>query len=76
MVHLIKMLYPHAVTETLFSHVPVHTDPYSGGSTNLCVCLITVALKMKANKKKKEKKMTGFLIVLLLEFFISPDVKE
>jgi hypothetical protein len=55
MVHLIKMLYPHAVTETLFHRVLVHTDPYSGGSTNLRVCLNTVALKMKANKKKKKK---------------------
>jgi len=54
MVHLIKMLYPHAVTKTLFSHVPVHTDTNSGGSTTLFVCLIIVVLKTKANKKKKK----------------------
>ena len=47
------MLYPHVVTKTFFSPVPVHTDPYSWGSTNLLLCLITMALNMKANKKKK-----------------------
>jgi hypothetical protein len=55
MVYVTKMLYPHVVTETYFSYVPVHTNPYSGGSTNLLGCFITMALKMKANKKMKKK---------------------
>jgi hypothetical protein len=60
------MLYPHAVTKTLFSHVPVHKDPYSEGSTNLHVCLITVALKMmeeeEEEEEEEEKKKNDWLL--------------